>query len=167
MVQCIVPINKKTGTQRSSFSFILQFSELCDIEYMYYQLKAQWAQPVLLTFHSVLRKLYTEPSIGRVLPTKFRFVWLLGFRANQRRRIFRYNQKKELPMVAMLVNRSGQNEQSLQRTVTFHRCFLPSFGLFGQTVSEEKIFQKSTNQKEELSVPAMLVNGSGRNEQSL
>ena len=43
MVQCIVPINKKTGTQRSSFSFILQFSELCDIEYMYYQLKAQWA----------------------------------------------------------------------------------------------------------------------------
>ena len=35
---------------------------------------------MLLTFHSVLRKLYTEPSIGRVLPTKFRFIWLLGFR---------------------------------------------------------------------------------------
>jgi hypothetical protein len=27
-------------------------------------------------------------------------------------------------------------EQSQQRT--FHRCFLPSFGSFGQTVSEEK-----------------------------
>jgi hypothetical protein len=25
--------------------------------------------------------------------------------------------------------------------VTFHRCFLPSFGLFGQTVSEKKIFR--------------------------
>jgi len=37
----------------------------------------------------------------------------------------------------MFVNGSGQNEQSLQRT--FHRCFLPSFGSFGQAVSEEKI----------------------------
>jgi hypothetical protein len=34
-------------------------------------------------------------------------------------------------------------------------------------VSEEKIFQKSTNQKEELPVVAMFVNGSGQNEQSL
>ena len=47
------------------------------------------------------------------------------------------NQKQEFPVVAMFVNRSGQNEQSLQRT--FHRCFLPSFGSFGQAVSEEKI----------------------------
>jgi hypothetical protein len=35
-----------------------------------------------------------------------------------------------------------------------------SFGSFGQLVSEEKIFQKSTNQKQELSVVAMFVNGS-------
>jgi hypothetical protein len=34
------------------------------------------------------------------------------------------NQKEELPMVAMFVDGSGQNEQSLERT--FHRCFLPS-----------------------------------------
>jgi hypothetical protein len=41
-----------------------------------------------------------------------------------------------LSMVAIFVNGSGRNEQSQQRT--FHRCFLPSFGSFGQTVSEEK-----------------------------
>jgi hypothetical protein len=28
------------------------------------KLEAQWAEPVSLTFLSVLRKLYTEPSIG-------------------------------------------------------------------------------------------------------
>ena len=47
------------------------------------------------------------------------------------------NQKQELPVVAMFVNRLGQNEHSLQRT--FHKCFLQSFGSFGQAVSEEKI----------------------------
>jgi hypothetical protein len=39
----------------------------------------------------------------------------------------------------MFVNRSGQNVQSLERTT--HRCFLPSFGSIGQTVSEEKNFK--------------------------
>jgi hypothetical protein len=39
------------------------------------------------------------------------------------------NQKQELPMAAMFVNGSGQNEYSLERT--FHRCFLPSFTSFG------------------------------------
>jgi hypothetical protein len=49
----------------------------------------------------------------------------------------------------------------------FLGCFLPSFDSFGQAVSEEKIFKKSTNHKEEWLVVAMFVNGSGRNEQSL
>ena len=58
----------------------------------------------------------------------------------QRRRIFQKstNQKQEWPVAAMFVNGSGRNEQSLQRT--FHRCFLPSFGSFGKTFSEEKNF---------------------------
>jgi hypothetical protein len=51
--------------------------------------------------------------------------------------------------------------------MTFQGCFLPSFDSFGQAVSEEKIFLKSTNQKQEWPVAAMFVNGSGQNEQSL
>ena len=75
------------------------------------------------------------------------------------------NLKQELPVAAMAVNGSKRNERSLQRT--FHRCFLPSFISFGQAVSEEKLFQKSTNKKQELPImTAMFVNGSKRNSHS-
>jgi hypothetical protein len=70
-----------------------------------------------------------------VLPTKFQFIWPSSFRGEDFKKSA--NQKQELPMAAMFVNGSGQNEQSLEWT--FHRCFLPSFGSFGQVVSEEKI----------------------------
>jgi hypothetical protein len=70
-----------------------------------------------------------------MLPTKFRFIWPSGFRGEDLKKSG--NQKQELPMVAMFVNGSGQNEQSLERT--FHRCFLPSFTSFGWGVSKEKI----------------------------
>jgi hypothetical protein len=69
-----------------------------------------------------------------------------------------------LPVATMFVKGSERNEQSQQRT--FHRCFLPSFSTFGQTVSEGKNLKKSANQKQELPVAAMFVNGSGQNEQS-
>jgi hypothetical protein len=72
-----------------------------------------------------------------MLPTKFRFIWPSGFRGEEFKKST--NQKQELPVVAMFVNGSGRNEQSLQRI--FHRCFLPSFGTFRQAVSEEKIFK--------------------------
>jgi hypothetical protein len=61
-----------------------------------------------------------------MLPTKFQFIWPSGFREDFLKSA---NQKQELPMAAMYVNGSGQNEQSLERT--FHRCFLPSFTSFG------------------------------------
>jgi hypothetical protein len=57
------------------------------------------------------------------------------------------NQKQELPVAAMFVNGSERHKQSQQRT--FHRCFLPSFGTFGQTVSRGEEFFKSANQKQE------------------
>ena len=98
-----------------------------------------------------------------MLPTTFRSIWPSCFRVEDFEKST--NQKQELSVVAMFVNGSGRNEQSLQRTS--HRCILPSFGSFGKVVSEEKILQKSTNQKEELSVAAMFVNRSGRNEHYL
>jgi hypothetical protein len=70
-----------------------------------------------------------------MLTTKVRFIWPSGFRGDFFKSAY---QKQELPVAAMFVNRSGRNEQSLKRT--FHRCFLPSFGSFGQAVSEENIF---------------------------
>jgi hypothetical protein len=62
-----------------------------------------------------------------MLPTKFRFIWPSGFREEDFLKLA--NQKQELPMAAIFVNGSGQNEQSLERT--FHRCFLPSITSFG------------------------------------
>jgi hypothetical protein len=47
-----------------------------------------------------------------MLPTKFRFIWPSGFRGED---FFKSpNQKQELPVVAMFVNGSGQNVQSLE-----------------------------------------------------
>jgi hypothetical protein len=47
-------------------------------------------------------------------------------------------------------------------SLTFHfvlrKLYAEPFGSFGQAVSEEKIFKKSTNQKQELPVVAMFVN---------
>ena len=63
-----------------------------------------------------------------MLSTKFRFIWPSGFRGEDLKKSA--NQKQELPMAAMFVNGSRQNEQSLERT--FHRCFLPSFTSFGR-----------------------------------
>ena len=80
-----------------------------------------------------------------MLSTKFQFIWESGFRGEFFQKST--NQKQEQPVAAMFVNGSELNEQSLQ--MTFQGCFLPSFDSFGPAVSEEKIFQKSTNQKQE------------------
>ena len=46
-----------------------------------------------------------------MLTTKFRFIWPNGFRGEESKKSA--NQRQELPVVAMLVNGSGRNEQSL------------------------------------------------------
>jgi hypothetical protein len=44
-----------------------------------------------------------------MLPTKFLFIWQSGFREED---FFFRNQQSEMPVTAMFVNGSGQNEQS-------------------------------------------------------
>jgi hypothetical protein len=46
-----------------------------------------------------------------MLPTKFWFIWSSGFRGEDLKKSA--NQKQELPVAAMFVNESGQNEHSL------------------------------------------------------
>ena len=72
-----------------------------------------------------------------MLPTTFRIIWPSGFREDFKKST---NQKQELHVAAMFVYGSGQNEHSLLRIT--HRYFLPSFGLFGQAVSEMKNLKK-------------------------
>jgi hypothetical protein len=58
-------------------------------------------------------------------------------------------------VAAMFVNELGRNEQSLQRT--FHRCFLPSFGSFGQAVSEKFFKNRPIRNKNFLWRPCLLM----------
>ena len=46
-----------------------------------------------------------------MLPTKFRYIWPNGFRGEEF--LTSAIQKQESPVVAMFVNGSGRNEQSL------------------------------------------------------
>jgi len=46
-----------------------------------------------------------------MLPTKFRLIWQSGFRGEDLKKSA--SQKQELPMVAMFVNGSELNEQTL------------------------------------------------------
>ena len=119
-------------------------------------------RPCLLMDRNSMSNLYRGPSKDASYQISIHLA-----KRFQRRRFFRNQpiQKQELPVAAMVANGSELNEQSLQRT--FQGCSLPSFDSFGQAVSEEKIFQKSTNQKQELPVAAMFVNGSERNKHSL
>ena len=73
-----------------------------------------------------------------MLPIKFRFICRSSFREDFKKST---NLKQELPVAAMFVNGLGQMSNLYRGPSLVHRCFLPSFGSFGQVVSEEKIFR--------------------------
>ena len=123
------------------------------------KLEPQQLEPVSLTFHSALRKLNTQPPIGA--SHQVLVIWLNSYKKEDIQKST--NQKQEWPVVAKFIDGSELNEQSLQ--MTFQGWFLPSFDSFDQAVSEKKILQKSTNQKQELPMAAMFVNGSELNQQ--
>ena len=74
-------------------------------------------------------------DLSQMLTVKYQFIWPSGFREEDFS--ISANQKQESPMVAMFVDGSGRNEETLYRTL--YRCFLPSLVPFGLAVSEEKI----------------------------
>ena len=121
--------------------------------------------PVVAMFvnRSELNEQSLQGTFHRCFLPSFGFIWPSGFRGDY---FLELDQSEtRITVVAMFVNRQGRLEQILQRT--FHRCFLQSFGSFGHAVTEQKIFQKLTNRKQELPVVAMFVNGWGQNKQSL
>ena len=82
-----------------------------------------------------MSNLYRGPSIDASYQVSYHLA-----KQFQRKSCFR-NQtiRKKNCLWRPCVNGSKWNEQFPSRT--FHRCFLPSFGLFGQAVSEMKIFR--------------------------
>jgi hypothetical protein len=99
-----------------------------------------------------------------MLPTKFRFIWPSGFRGEDLKKSS--NQKQELPVVAMfLMDRDKMSK--VYRGPSIDASYLVSVHL-AKRFQRRRFFRKeSTNQKQELPVAAMFVNGSGQNEQSL
>ena len=96
----------------------------------------------------------------------FHRCFLLSFRsigqAVSEEKIFRNRpiRNKNCLFAAMFVNGSERNEHSLQRTA--HRCFQPSFGSFGQAVSEEKNFKNQPiRNKNRLWWPCLLMDRDG------
>ena len=69
------------------------------------KLEAQWAEPVLFTFHSASRKLNTEPSIGA--SHQVLVIWLSSYREEDI--LKSTNQKLKWPVVAMFINGSELN----------------------------------------------------------
>ena len=100
-----------------------------------------------------MRPLYRGPSIHAYYQVSYHLA-----KRFQRKSCFRNRpiRNKNCLWWPCLLTDQNRNEQFLQRT--FHRCFLPCFGPFGQAVSEQKIFRnRPIRNKNCLWLPCLLM----------
>ena len=98
----------------------------------------------------------------QMLLIKFQFIWPSSFRGEDSQKLT--NQKQELPIVAMFINGSEQNMQSLQRT--FHIYFLLISSHLAKRFRSRRFLEIGQAFSEEIFMVAMFVEGQGRNQQS-
>ena len=120
------------------------------------KLEAQWAEPVSLTFQSIGGNFIQ--NLPQVLPTKLLFIWLLGFRREDFLLEITRN-KNCLWLPCLLTDRDETN--NIYRRMSIY-IFYQVLVHLAMRFQRRRFFQK-----QELPVAAMLVSGSGRNEQSL
>ena len=99
-----------------------------------------------------------------MLPTKFKSIWPSSFR----RRFFRKQPIRNKNCLWRLCLSTDRDEMSsLYRGPAIYASYQVSVHLTKRLQRRRFFRNQSINQKQELSVPAMFDNGSGRNKQSL
>ena len=84
-----------------------------------------------------MSNLYIRPSIHASYQVSYHLAKRFQRKSCFRNRTIR--NKNCLRRPCLLTDQNGMSNS--HRGPSFHRCFLPSFGLFGQAVSEKKIFR--------------------------
>ena len=115
-------------------------------------------RPRLLTDRDEMCKHYRGPSIDAFFQDLIQLA-----KRFQRRRLKTNSPIKTKICLWWLCLLTDPDRMSNLNRGPYMVCFIPRFSSFGQEVAEEKMFSKSTNQKQELPLAVMLINGLGQN----